>query len=257
MYALHQSIKSKVNAAVRALLALLVVLAAGCDDPDVSEPVTVTPLSQKAESMNQSGKQMKEVLIIDGLTLDEDGNIVNPGTADPATLLYYLRTELPILAPDGHHVTAGEFSTVEGTAVAKCRAPGTQVTIHLSGLIPKAIYRIWIITFKEPGFNPTLPNPFVNITGYGSLGPNDRSRNTFRASASGKGTIVRFIPEGEFSEKIEGEITFAEDCLLTDVFEWHIFGAFQQPGQPHGPDVGTPAYYPNSAVEQFVFIFKQ
>ena len=106
--------------------------------------------------------------------------------------------------------------------MVKCRTPGIQVTLHLSGLIPKALYRIWILTFEEPGFNPQLPNPFVNLKAEYSLGPNDRSRKTFRASAKGKGTIVRFILEGEFSE-----FGFAEDCLLMDVFEWHIVGAFQ------------------------------
>lgn len=236
---------------MRTLLALLVLLAAGCDSSD-----TVTPLSelpdQERESMNQSGKQVKQVGIIAGLTVDADGNTIVPVAADPATLLYYRRTLLPILAPDGHQVTAGEFAAAEGTAVVKCRAPGTQVTLHLSGLIPKALYRIWILTFEEPGFLPWLPDPFVNLTGFGSLGPNDRSRNTFRASANGKGTIVRFIPEGKFSE-----LGFAEDCLLTDVFEWHIVGAFQQPGQPHGPDVGPPSVVPPSAVEQFVFVFRE
>lgn len=251
MQSLHQSLKSKGKEVMRTLLALLVLIAVGCDSSD-----TVTPLSelpgQERKSTNQSGKQVQQVGIIAGLTVDVFGNTIIPVLADPATLLYYRRTGLPVLAPDEHHVTAGEFIAAEGTAEAKCLDPGTQVKIHLSGLIPKAVYRIWILTFKEPGFNPTLPNPFVNITGEGSLGPNDRSRNTFRASASGKGTIVRFIPEGEFSE-----FGIAEDCLLTDVFEWHIVGAFQQPDQPHGPDVGPPESFPLSAVEQFVFVFKQ
>ena len=204
-----------------------------------------------AKVNNASGKQVRQVSIIAGLTVDVDSETIIPFLVDPATLLYYRRTGLPILAPDGHHVTAGEFSAAEGTAVVKCRQPGTQVMLKLSGLIPNALYRIWILTFKEPGFNPQLPNPFVYITGEGSLGPNDRSRNTFRASANGNGTIVRFIPEGAFSE-----FGFAEDCLLSDVFEWHIVGAFQQPGQPHGPDVGPPVSFPLSAVEQFVFVFR-
>ncbi|MCK5702849.1 MAG: hypothetical protein KAI29_16915 [Cyclobacteriaceae bacterium] len=205
-----------------------------------------------AKVENASAKQVRQVDIIAGLTVDVDGFTIIPILADPATLLYYRRTGFPILAPDEHHVTAGEFIAAEGTAVVKCRAPGTQVKLRLSRLIPNALYRIWILTFKEPGFNPQLPNPFVNAIGEGSLGPNDRSRNTFWASADGKGKIVRLIPEGVFSE-----FGFAEDCLLTDVFEWHIVGAFQQPGQPHGPDVGPPVFFPNSAVEQFVFVFRQ
>ena len=96
-----------------------------------------------------------------------------------------------------------------------------------------------------------FPNPFVNLIGEGCLGPQDRSRNTIRASAGGQGTIIRFIPEGTFSE-----FGYAENCLITDAFEWHVVGAFQQPGQPAGEEVGPPVFFPYSAVEQVAFVFK-
>jgi hypothetical protein len=133
----------------------------------------------------------------------------------------------------------------------KCLNPGTQVIVQLQGLIPNALYRIWILTFKEPGFSLAFPDPFINIIGAGALGSNDRSENSFTASSNGEGTIVRFIPAEAFSE-----FGFAPDCLLSDVFEWHIVGAFQQPGQPAGPEIGPPVFFPESAVEQFVFVFK-
>ena len=47
----------------------------------------------------------------------------------------------------------------------------------------------------------------------------------------------------------------APGCLLTDAFEWHIVCAFQQPGQPAGPEVGPPVFFPESAVEQFCIRF--
>ena len=241
MHSLHRSLRLIGKVVTRTLIAFFVLLTAGCD---YFEPWH--------ESGNPLPKQVEQSDIIAGLTVDADGNTVVPIAADPATLLYYRRTGLPVLGPDEHHITAGEFAAPEGIAAVKCLGPGTQVRLHFSGLIPNALYRIWILTFKEPGFDRSLSNPFVNIIGEGALGPNDRSRNTFRASANGKGTIVRFIPEGEFSE-----FGFAEDCQITDIFEWHIVGAFQQPGQPHGPDVGPPAFFSFSAVEQFVFVFKQ
>jgi hypothetical protein len=99
MHSLHLPLKSIGKAVMRTLIALLVLLAAGCDNSDFSEPVTVTPLSEKAglksESMNLSGKLVRQVSIIAGLTVDDVGNTINPVTADPATLLYYRRTGLP------------------------------------------------------------------------------------------------------------------------------------------------------------------
>jgi hypothetical protein len=58
------------------------------------------------------------------------------------------------------------------------------------------------------------------------------------------------LPEPPFANEPVGR------CLLTDEFEWHVVAAFQQPGQPQGPDVGTPALFPGTAVEQFTFIFR-
>ena len=201
-----------------------------------------------------------DVSIITNLTVDADGNTVIPVAADPATPLYYRRTGLAVLAPDGHHVTAGEFAAAEGRAVATCLQSGTQIKLHLSGLMPNATYRIWLLTFKAPGFDLTLPNPFVNLIGNGALGPKDRSRNTFKASASGQGQITRIHPAGLMSETLPVPPFANEpagDCLLTDHFEWHAVGAFQQPGQPDGPEIGPPVRFPETAVEQFVFVFKQ
>jgi hypothetical protein len=59
----------------------------------------------------------------------------------------------PILAPDGHQVTLGEWRQVVGTASVKCLATETHVVIHFTGLIPKGLYTIDIVTFKAPGFD--------------------------------------------------------------------------------------------------------
>lgn len=200
-----------------------------------------------------------ELLVVTGLTVDAGGATVVPVAADPTTPLYYRRTGLPILAPDGHQVTAGEFSAVSGSIEVRCVESGTQISMHLRDLIPHATYRVWLLTFKEPGFDIGPPPDFSNLTGEGALGPADRSRNTFTASATGEGQITRIHPAGPLSETIP-EPPYANEpvggCLLTDEFEWHVVAAFQQPGQPAGQDIGPPALFPGTAVEHFTFIFR-
>ena len=199
-------------------------------------------------------------MVAAGVTVDAEGNTVVPIAADPATLLYYRRTGEPVLAPDGHHVTAGEFRTPQGTAQATCGADGTEVALSLEGLIPNAVYRIWILNFKAPGFDLGPPPDFANVIGEGALGANDRSENTFVAAADGGGQLTRIHPAGPMSETLPSPPYANEPagpCLLTDEFEWHVVGAFQQPGYAYGPDVGPPLLFPGTAVEQFIFLFAQ
>jgi len=211
------------------------------------------------QAMAQPVERSEDVLIVAGLTVDADGNTVVPAVADPDTLLFYRRTGDPILAPDGHQLTAGEFAAVKGTATARCLRSGTQVKIHVTGLVPHGIYRAWVLTFDYPGFDPMAPDPFAFATGEGALGPNDRSRNTFRASASGEGQITLIHPLGLMSEFLPPPYANepAPACLLTGVFEWHVICTLQQPGEPYGPEVGPPSAYPGTSVEQFVFMFRQ
>lgn len=205
-------------------------------------------------------RKQEELLVVTGLTVDADGNTVVPVAAPPSTLLYYRRTGLPILAPDGHHITAGEFVTAKGTAVATCLDSGTEVKLSMSGLIPNALYRVWILIFKEPGFDIGPPPDFSNMIGEGALGPNDRSDNSFIATAGGEGSITKVHPAGAMSETLPTP-PFANEpagkCLLSDAYEWHVVVAFQQPDQPSGQEVGPPALFPKSAVEHFVFMFRQ
>jgi len=241
--------------------ACVALLAAGCGEglthPNAGDLLGSPPqLASEASPLRGSAS----LLVVTGLTVDADGNTVIPAAADPATLLYYRRTGLPILGPDGHHVTAGEFSAVRGSISVKCLEAGTQVSLHLRNLIPKATYRVWLLTFKEPGFDVGPPPDFSNVIGEGSLGPNDRSRNTFTASATGEGQITRIHPEGPLSEVLPQPPLANEPvgaCLLVDPFEWHVVAAFQQPGQPLGRNVGPPALFLGTAVEHFTFMFRQ
>ena len=246
------------------LLALFLgFLVVGCGsespvEPEAQEQIDATIPSS---SRGQADVRRDDLLVIRLLTVDADGNTVIPVEADPSTLLYYRPTGNPVLAPDGHHVTAGEFSAVKSSLSVKCTSEGTLIRMQIRDALPNAMYRVWILAFREPGFDITGGFPFVNLTGEGALGLNDRSENTFFTSASGEGSIQRVHPPGLMSEVLPippfGGNDPVGDCLLTDVFEWHVIAAFQQPGQPGGPSVGPPAFFPNSAVEQFVFIFRE
>jgi len=200
-----------------------------------------------------------EFLIVEGLTVDAQGNTVIPAKADPDTKLYYRRSGKPVLAPDGRAVTAATFAAAAGTAEATCVPSGTRVELHLSGLIPNADYRLWLILFKEPGFDLGPPPDMSNAIGEGALGERGRSGNSFKASPAGEATVALVQPPGPMSETLPP--AFANEpagaCLVTDAFEWHVVGAFQQPDQPSGSDVGPPLFFPETAVEQFVFIFKK
>jgi hypothetical protein len=241
--------------------ACVALLSTGCGGDGPTNPNAVGPVgltAQRAPKASPLGGTAS-LLVTAGLTVDADGNTVIPVAADPSTPLYYRRTGLPILGPDGHHVTAGEFSAVRGSISVKCLESGTHVSLHLRNLIPKATYRIWLLTFEEPGFDLGPPLDFSHLIGEGALGPNDRSWNTFTASATGEGQITRIHPAGPLSETLP-EPPYANEpvgsCLLADQFEWHVVAAFQQPGQPLGRNVGPPALFLGTAVEHFTFIFR-
>jgi hypothetical protein len=239
----------------------IALLPLGCGSERPTEPAATEPTSPTPQLASEASPLAgtASLLVVTGLTVDADGNTVIPEGADPSTRLYYRRTNLPVLAPDGHHVTAGEFSAVRGSISVKCLESGTHISLHLRNLIANATYRVWLLIFEEPGFDLGPPPDFSNLIGEGALGKRDRSRNTFTASATGEGQITRIHPAGLLSERLP-EPPFANEpvgaCLLNDQFEWHVVAAFQQPGQPLGRDVGPPALFPHTAVEQFTFNFR-
>lgn len=126
----------------------------------------------------------------------------------------------PVLAPDGHQLTWGEYSQVQGQASLRCGPNGTHVVIHLSGLIPKGVYTIWVFTFAEG---------VAGSVGAGALGAPDGSQSSFVASASGKGTIAVHHPAGELSAK--GSV----DSCLFDEYSFHLVGAYHLDGETYGP----------------------
>jgi hypothetical protein len=160
-----------------------------------------------------------------------DVNALPP--ARPDTLLYFSRLcqagtpRTPIVAPDGHQVTWGEWTDVEGRAAVKCINEGSHVVAHFSGLIPNGQYTCWIVAFDPPGFTgTTLDNAFA----FGPLGLQDGSQNAFVADDSGEGQISGILPPGPMS--IIHTRPF--DGCLTDELEFHVAIAYHGDGLTHG-----------------------
>jgi hypothetical protein len=146
------------------------------------------------------------------------------------TLLWNKSGHTPIMAPDGHQVTLGEFNSVSGYAEIKCINSGTHVVVHLKGLIPNGVYSMWVVTFKSPGFDPT----FANQIGEGALGAPDGSQNAFKASPAGTASISAIIPAGPLSE-----FGLVGNCLSSE-YEVQLAAAYHLDNLTHGATPGEP-----------------
>lgn len=148
---------------------------------------------------------------------------------------------LAVKAPDGHHVTLGEFTNVAGYARIRCISEGTRVDIHLKGLIPHGIYTVWVVTYQKPGFNGIDD---TNITGVGALGSSDGSKNKITASADGSGSLYVTMHGGNLS--VFGSVG---DCF-SSTYQVMLLGAYHLDGMTHG---GVPGKA-SSWVGQFQFL---
>ncbi len=169
----------------------------------------------------------------------EDANMM-PAT-DNNTLLWNKFGHVPILAPDGHQLTLGEFNSVSGYAEVKCINAGTHVVVHLMGLIPNGVYTIWTETFKSPGWDGTFNNEIAE----GAMGAPDGSQNAFTASPAGTASLSVMLPAGSLSEF--GSI---DNCLSSE-YQVHLAAAYHLDSITHG---GIPGDL-NAFVVPFVFSF--
>src|SRR5262245_19717154 len=229
---------------MKPVVLFLVLVAAG----DAAACIGSTPVGPDADSASPAAKAPLAAAPIRNTTVVHVPFFVQGSGGQPPTSasspLFEARKGNPILAPDGHQVTLGEFNAVEGTASVQCVSRGTHVTLQLSHLVPRGVYTIWNLVFKEPGFEPT----FANLIGLGAIGSPLGAENGFRASASGEGAISAITPAGPLS--MRGSIGA---CAPLDHFEWHVVGTYHIDGQSHGPAPGPDG----TAVEQFGFIFKR
>jgi hypothetical protein len=152
-----------------------------------------------------------------------DVNGVRPGPeTDPATPLYTTALGTPLLAPDGHQLTWGEWDNIAATgastASVKCVNKGTHIVLHFEGLIPNALYSMWLFV------RLTATSP-IDV---GKLPSRTSDGHVFVSNAAGKGTISVIAPAGPLS--ISGEIPgclFAfEDFSLNLAYhsDGHLYG---------------------------------
>jgi hypothetical protein len=194
-------------------------------------------LSLHISSTRADGPLRTDVGLIAPIALAQISDVNGNPPAGPDTLLYFSRRCVaeapldPILAPDGHQVTFGEWSDVEGRVAVKCINNGSHVVAHFSGLIPNGQYTVWIPIFDAPGFDgSTLANAFS----FGPLGLQDGSQNGFVADANGEGQISAVLPPGPMSII---HIRAFDGCL-TDEFEFHVAIVYHADHQTHGSTPG-------------------
>ena len=151
---------------------------------------------------------------------------------DPDTLLYdwyKLPDMVPVTGPDGEQLTWGEFSGVGGSVRLKCLRQGTHVTVHADGLLPRGLYTGWVAVLGQD----LLP------VGAAPLGPDDGSRSDFRASGSGRGTLVAIDRAAPLTEVFDGDYFETPDCLFDLVEEddlvVEIALAYHYDDEIHGP----------------------
>ena len=142
-----------------------------------------------------------------------------------ATLLFDAVGHAPVVAPDGHQITLGEFNMASGWADVKCVNTGTHVVIHLSGLIPNGVYTIWTMVM----------NSSHNFIGVGALGAPDGSENAFTASPAGTASLSVIMPAGNLSAF--GKIG---NCFGSE-FEVLLSTAYHMDGLTHGGVPGNEA----------------
>jgi hypothetical protein len=152
----------------------------------------------------------------------------------------------PILAPDGHQVTLGEYVHVSGSAAVKCINEGTHSVVHVSGLIPNGVYTIWYVVPNQPGFPMHIP--FLRV---GPAGTDDGTQNRFDASASGEGELSAITPAGNFV--FAGGPGPFPSCAFTYT-EFSLVGAYHIDQRTWGPVPGNPAD-PGSVIDEFEFAF--
>jgi len=136
-------------------------------------------------------------------------------------------------------VTLGEFRKAYGAISVKCTKEGTQVAMHLQGLIPHGVYTIWLA-------KPDPADPSKNL-GFGALGSEDGSSgNSFVADHDGEASLVGTNNGG----KLSGFGTIAQ-CWLTGEPVVQVAGVYHIDDRTHGATAGPDGTY----AAQFAWVF--
>lgn len=177
-----------------------------------------------------------------GILSDGGGVIEVPTGLDPTTALVERATESPgpaLLSPAGDPVRWGSFRSVAGAIIVKCTKQGTRSTVHLSDLVPKGTYSLWIDVF-EAGTSSRIGR--FEYTETDEKGKSEG--NVFRASGRGEGHRSGFSPPRTLIAN--GKTVEISTCMLddvkNDVYDWRVVGAYKNP-------IG-------STIEQIGFLFE-
>ena len=182
---------------------------------------------------------------------DAEGNTIS-AMSDPNTPLYASRGSKPaFLAPDGHHLTFGEFDRVQGLAVANCSGAGTHLTLNLKGLLPDGIYTVWLIV-REHGMDGSPV-----LVGLGSFGAAAGGDSQLIVAADGTSSISVVQPAGSLSTSVPPQPEASMDeryvvgsCLFEEaIFEAHVI--YHNDGLMHGDYPGSGETWATQAA--FVF----
>jgi hypothetical protein len=217
-----------------AMLTIALSLSSCKKDGVKQEPLNNSDLTE-TNSVSGAKSMPIKVDLIHIYTDVEDANMMPP-TGDN-TLLFDHTGHAPVLAPDGHHVTLGEFNQVSGWADVKCINTGTHIVVHLTGMIPNGVYTIWIMTLKSPGFDGTLASFGANLNGVGALGASDGSQNVLSVNGQGNADLSVTMPAGSLS--LFGSVP---NCF-SGVFEVLLSAAYHLDGMTHGPSPGDFSNY--------------
>ena len=178
-----------------------------------------------------------------GCSADPSTGMITSATP-PETLIYDADACAPVLAPDGQHVSLGEWKAAEGTATVKCIGQGTHTTVHFSGLIPGGTYTVWLFIFANGG----PPTPFTAAGALGNSDPGEPIQNYFTASAAGEGQLSLTNTSGVLSA-VPGAIG---SCWLDAYPEVHLALVYHIDRNTYGPVPGPM----NTWAVQEVYMFK-
>ena len=161
---------------------------------------------------------------------------------DSQKKIYTHKEDNPIVAPNGHHLTWGEFISISGSVHATCTDHGTLIDLTAYGLIPNGIYSLWNVLANAPGIDPDYIG--YNIIGKGAAGNGEGLDNVFTAGPDGTAQITVLSPGGKLS--MFGEM---ESCALAEDAVCYVVGCYHIDGKTHGKTQGPVG----KAVEQFAF----
>ena len=170
--------------------------------------------------------------------LDEVLNANRQKPTDPDELLYTPSdifdpnsALVPILAPDAHQMTFGEWDDASGFAVVVCDDPTTNYKLEFTGLIPDGVYTVWNGIFNSD-IGPGDPIDFgTDFMGVGALG--DGTSNILLASSTGEAQLEVDALPGDLS--MFGTMP---SCVLTDVPAFSLVINYHIDGMTYGDNPG-------------------